>query len=181
MGFSTHLGPWLLGTVKDTTGTVAASGQVRNVGASIVAQTKKVVYNGVAFGAAKVDALFTIPAGSQILQFNIDTLVAFTGSTAANMTLGTAASAALFWASTDITAQGRQANTNAATVLSNWVGAATTASPNGAGIGVSDITIQASVTPTIANVTLGTVQYTILYVVADSTGLQYPVAPYSPN
>ena len=36
MGFATHLGPWLLGTVKDTTGTTA--GTVRNTGATIVAQ-----------------------------------------------------------------------------------------------------------------------------------------------
>jgi hypothetical protein len=36
MGFATHLGPWLLGTVKDTTGTTA--GTVRNTGASVVTQ-----------------------------------------------------------------------------------------------------------------------------------------------
>jgi hypothetical protein len=36
MGLATHLGPWLLGTVKNTTGTTA--GTVRNVGATIVAQ-----------------------------------------------------------------------------------------------------------------------------------------------
>lgn len=36
MGFATHLGPWLLGTVKDTTGTTA--GTVRNTGATMVTQ-----------------------------------------------------------------------------------------------------------------------------------------------
>jgi len=36
MGFATHLGPWLLGTVKDTTGTTA--GSVRNTGATQVTQ-----------------------------------------------------------------------------------------------------------------------------------------------
>ena len=36
MGFATHLGPWLLGTVKDTTGTTA--GTVRNTGATQVTQ-----------------------------------------------------------------------------------------------------------------------------------------------
>ena len=36
MGFATHLGPWLLGTVKDTTGTTA--GTVRNTGATQVSQ-----------------------------------------------------------------------------------------------------------------------------------------------
>jgi hypothetical protein len=36
MGFATHLGPWLLGTIKDTTGTTA--GTVRNTGATQVTQ-----------------------------------------------------------------------------------------------------------------------------------------------
>jgi len=37
MGFATHLGPWLLGTVKNTTGTTA--GTIRNMGATTVNQT----------------------------------------------------------------------------------------------------------------------------------------------
>ena len=37
MGFATHLGPWLLGTVKNTTGTTA--GSVQNMGGTVVAQT----------------------------------------------------------------------------------------------------------------------------------------------
>ena len=36
MGMASHLGPWLLGTVKNTTGTTA--GTVRNMGATVVAQ-----------------------------------------------------------------------------------------------------------------------------------------------
>jgi hypothetical protein len=103
-------------------------------------------------------------------------LVAFTGSTAANMTLGITGSTALYWASSDITAQGRLANTNAATKLANWCGAATTASPNGAGVGTTDVTVIATVRPTIADVTAGTVQYTIVYSVADSTGAQSPAS-----
>ena len=37
MGFATHLGPWLLGTVKNTTGTTA--GTVCNTGCTVVAQS----------------------------------------------------------------------------------------------------------------------------------------------
>ena len=40
MGFASHLGPWLLGTVKNTTGTTA--GTIRNMGATIVAQQANV-------------------------------------------------------------------------------------------------------------------------------------------
>ena len=177
MGFATHLGPWLLGTVKNTSG--ATAGLIRNTGSTNVSQTKKVAYAGSVFNVAATTTLFTIPAGSQIVSIFIDTLVAFTGSTAANMVIGTSGTTNLYWASSDITAQGRLANTNAATKLANWCGAATTASPNGAGVGASDVIIQAVLTPTVADVTAGTVQYTIVYAVANSDGSQVP--SYSQN
>ena len=174
MAFATHLGPWLLGTVKNTTGTTA--GTIQNTGATAVTQTKKVVYTGTVAAATATTTLFTIPAGSQITSIHIDTLVAFTGSTAANVVIGTAATTNLFWASSDITSQGRLANTNAASKLVNWAGATSTASPNGIGVGATDVIIQAALTPTVADVTAGTVQYTIVYSVADSTGVQSPPA-----
>jgi|TARA_R110000868_G_scaffold127456_1_gene335075 hypothetical protein len=174
MGFATHLGPWLLGTVKNTTGTTA--GTIQNTGSAVVTQTKKVVYTGSVAAAAVTTTLFTLPAGAQINNIHIDTLVAFTGSTAANVVIGTSGTTNLYWASSDITAQGRLANTNAASKLANWVGAATTASPNGAGIGATDVTVQAVLTPTVADVTAGTVQYTIVYTVADSNGTQSPAS-----
>jgi len=174
MGFATHLGPWLLGTVKNTTGTTA--GTIQNTGSTSVTQTKKVVYTGAVAAAAVTTTLFTLPAGAQITSIHIDTLVAFTGSTAANVVIGTSATTNLYWASSDITSQGRLANTNAASKLANWAGAATTASPNGAGIGATDVTVQAVLTPTVADVTAGTVQYTIVYTVADSNGTQSPAS-----
>lgn len=172
MGFATHLGPWLLGTVKNTTGTTA--GTIQNVGVTTVSQTKKIDYTGTTVAAPNTTILFTVPAGAQIVNIFIDTLVAFTGSTAANVVIGTSATTNLFWASSDITAQGRLANTNAATKLANWCGAATTASPNGAGVGSTDVIIQAVLSPTVATVTAGTVQFTIVYAVADSSGAQVP-------
>jgi len=174
MGFATHLGPWLLGTVKNTTGTTA--GTIQNTGATLVSQTKKVAYTGSVAAAAVTTALCTIPAGAQIVNIFIDTLVAFTGSTAANVVIGVTGTTNLYWASSDITAQGRLANTNAAAKLGNWAGAATTASPNGAGVGATDVTVNAVLTPTVADVTAGTVQYTIVYAVADSTGAQSPAS-----
>ena len=171
MGFATHLGPWLLGTVKNTTGTTV--GSIRNTGATLVSQTFKKDYTGQA-ASATTDTICVIPAGAQIVSIFIDTLVAFTGSTAANLTLGDGTTAALYWASTDITSQGRLANTNAASKLVNWAGAATTASPNGAGVGSTDVKVIATLTPTVAAVTAGTVQYTIVYAVANSDGSQVP-------
>lgn len=61
MGIATHLGPWLLGTVKNTTGTTA--GTVRNLGASTVCQVIPTVA-----GAA---VTLMLPAGAII--FEVDT------------------------------------------------------------------------------------------------------------
>jgi hypothetical protein len=174
MGFATHLGPWLLGTVKNTTGT--AVGTIRNVGPTMVSQTFKKSYTGSVFDTAYADTICVLPAGAQIHFIHIDTLVAFTGSTAANVTIGDATTAALYWASTNITSQGRAAISNASAKLGAWAGAATTASPNGAGVGATDVKVIATLTPTVADVTAGTVQYTIIYSVADSSGVQSPSA-----
>ena len=171
MGFATHLGPWLLGTVKNTTGTTV--GSIKNTGTTLVSQTLKKDYTGKA-ASATTDTICVLPAGAQIVSIFIDTLTAFTGSTAANLTIGDGTTAALYWASTDITSQGRLANTNAAAKLVNWAGAASTASPNGIGIGSTDVKVIATLTPTVAAVTAGTVQYTIVYAVANSDGSQTP-------
>ena len=171
MGFATHLGPWLLGTVRNTTGTTV--GTIENCGATVVSQTFKKDYTGQA-ASATTDTICVLPAGAQILEINIDTTVAFTGSTAANVSLGNGSTADLYWASTDVTTAGRAAISNAAAKLGAWCGATSTASPNGIGIGSVDIKIVATMTPTVAAVTAGTVQYTIVYVVADSNGAQFP-------
>ena len=75
MGFASHLGPWLLGTVKNTTGTTA--GTLRNMGATIVAQSVAVLYTDITAGTYA----FTIPAGSQILSASFNTTVAYATTT----------------------------------------------------------------------------------------------------
>ena len=173
MGFATHLGPWLLGTVKNTTGSTV--GTIENLGSTIVSQTFKKNYTGQA-ASATTDTLCVLPAGAQILDILVDTLVAFTGSTAANLTIGDGTTANLYWATSDITTQGRLAITNAASKLANWAGATSTASPSGIGIGATDVKVIATLTPTVAAVTAGTVQYTVMYVVANSNGAQFPAS-----
>lgn len=73
MSFASHLGPWLLGTVKNTTGTVA--GTIRNMGATEVAQMDTVVYNDAATTQAVV-----LPAGSIITGIQIVQTTKFTGT-----------------------------------------------------------------------------------------------------
>ena len=173
MGFATHLGPWLLGTVRNTTGTTV--GTIENCGATVCSQTFKKNYAGQA-ASATTDTICVLPAGAQILEINIDTTIAFTGSTAANVSIGNGTTADLYWAATDVTAVGRAAISNAAAKLGAWCGAASTASPSGIGIGPTDVRIVATMTPTVAAVTVGTVQYTIVYTVADSNGSQFPAS-----
>jgi hypothetical protein len=76
MGIATHLGPWVLGTVRSTTGTTV--GTIRNTGATIVAQTKDIV---LADGTATVTAM-SLPAGALVtsMQFIVPT-TAFTAGT----------------------------------------------------------------------------------------------------
>jgi hypothetical protein len=76
MGFATHLGPWLLGTVKDTTGTTA--GTVRNTGATVVTQQVTLVA-----GSA---VTLMIPAGSIIS--NVQSYMTTGAAGTPNVTVG---------------------------------------------------------------------------------------------
>jgi hypothetical protein len=75
MGFATHLGPWLLGTVKSTTGTT--SGTIDNTGCTIVAQNFTVSQTD--SGTITAGAL---PAGALITAVQLITpTTAFTSGT----------------------------------------------------------------------------------------------------
>jgi len=80
MGFATHLGPWLLGTVKNTTGSTA--GTIRNMGATTVSQSANVVF-GTLTGTA-----FVLPAGAQITDIKIVTTTVFSAATTAKLSIG---------------------------------------------------------------------------------------------
>jgi hypothetical protein len=84
MGFATHLGPWLLGTVKNTTGTTA--GTVRNLGATTVAQTIPVTF--ATFTNSLTGTIGSIPAGSLITGVQIITSTVFSSATTLKITIG---------------------------------------------------------------------------------------------
>ena len=154
MGFATHLGPWLLGTVKNTTGTT--SGTIRNLGATVVSQSKAILYTDIT--AATV--AFTIPAGSQILSATFNTTVAYATTTPTYalfsnaVAINTAANGSVF-TNTGIVNLLLGNNSAAAAVLCNNVG-----------------TSDAIITFTQANVTAtsGAGILTLTYVVKDSDG-----------
>ena len=168
MGFATHLGPWLLGTVKNTTGTTA--GSIRNTGAAIVAQT--VQLNMVGATSAAAITCFTLPAGAHVVEFIVDTITTLSGTvTAAVLTIGTSTTANLFYPSTTILTAGRQSPTLTTTQVAAYSGVSNAAAPNGIGIGPTDVIVVATPTFTTGSPsTAGIIQITCSYIVADSTG-----------
>ena len=85
MATATRLGPWLLGTVKDTTGTTA--GFIRNLGATIVLQNASYTTPAGVSTAAPYTGVATtvavLPAGSIIHAIIADVTTAFVGATLA--------------------------------------------------------------------------------------------------
>ena len=158
MGFASHLGPWLLGTVKNTTGTTA--GTLRNMGNTIVAQSVAVLYTDITAGTYA----FTIPAGSQILSASFNTTVAYATTTPTyalqvnGTAINTAANGSVF-TNTGIVNLLLGNNNAAAAVLC-------------ANVGTGD----AIITFTQANVTAtsGAGILTMTYVVRDSDGAANP-------
>jgi hypothetical protein len=80
MGFATHLGPWLLGTVKNTTGTTA--GTIRNTGCTDVSQSAVTTV-----ADTTATTLMAIPAGSRIILITVDITTAYAGTTGNTITI----------------------------------------------------------------------------------------------
>lgn len=147
MGFATHLGPWLLGTVKNTTGTTAATTQ--NTGCTVVSQSKNVVY-GTLTGNA-----IAIPAGSQIVDVKVVTTTVFSAATTCKLSIG----------GTDFTTTGTITDVGSVTLGAN----ATT--PGGwLNVGSSDTFITYTLAGTA--LTTGAATIVITYAVRGSNGAQ---------
>lgn len=153
MGFATHLGPWLLGTVKDTTGTTV--GTIRNTGATTVSQSV-----AVGTGSATANA-FVLPAGALI-----------TGAQLITTTLYGAGTIKLSIGATDIsntlTLPTTTPGTTALTLGAGGVAAAALI----ANVGSTD----AIVTYTLAGATTGAGTLVIEYVVRNSDGSSVPAS-----
>lgn len=153
MGFATHLGPWLLGTVKNTTGTTA--GTIRNTGATIVAQTDPLTAAQIAGLTGSIGA---IPAGSAITGVTFITTTLFASATTLKVTIG----GVDYAAAATITSAGVYPQTAAA-------GFASTA----ANVGSTDALVTFTATGTSVT---GAVTIIIAYVVRNSDGTDFPSA-----
>jgi len=160
MGFATHLGPWLLGTVKNTTGTTA--GTIQNTGTTVVTQTATTTVSDT---TAKTIAV--LPAGSQITNIFVDITTAYAGTTGNTITIQTSGGTALATvgsASTTPLAVGRAtttlSGTNIATILN---------------VGTTDLIVQV-IYACAGTASGGAAQVTIEYAVKDSSGNSSPPA-----
>lgn len=151
MGFATHLGPWLLGTVKSTTGTTA--GTIRNMGATVVAQEANVVF-GTLTGTA-----FVLPAGALVTDVIVVTTTVFSAATTAQLSIGGTA----FTTAGTVTSVGSTSLTANATTPGGWLN-----------VGSTD----AIVTYTLAGtaLTTGAATIVITYVVLASDGTNNPAS-----
>ena len=166
MGFSTFSGPIRAGTVRYTTGTTA--GTVDNTGCVVLAQSNSLDCTT----ASPATTTFTvgwIPAGSQILEFYLDTIVGFTftgGTTpAATLTIGDGTTANKYVTTATITSLGRVAATVVVANLAN--------------IGTSDVPLVVTVafTGSPTAVTAGTIRVSAQYVQKSSSGSEVPTNP----
>ena len=155
MGFATHLGPWLLGTVKNTTGTT--SGTVRNMGATVVAQTIPVTFN--TFTASLTGTLGAIPAGSLITGVQIITSADFSSATTLKITI----------AGTDVATASTITSTGfiSVTIASTFAALA-------ANVGSTDALI--TYTATGSSLTTGAATVVVQYVVRNPNGAANPSA-----
>lgn len=147
MGFATRLGPWLIGTVKNTTGTTA--GTVQNTGATIVAQNFNLTAAQV---AGLTGTMGFLPAGSLISSVRLLTTTLFASVTTLKVTI---AGVDVASAST-ITAAG-----------TIDVAPAATFTPTQANVGLTDAAMTFTSTGTSST---GAVTVVVTYIVRDSSG-----------
>ena len=162
MGFATHLGPWLLGTVKNTTGTTA--GTIRNMGATTVAQTFTAPTSAI-LASPTAQQMFVLPAGARIVRFNIEVSVALTGASNCGVTIGSSGTSNLYMASVNT-------GTSAVQVSPATIAAATSGTYTS--IGTSDAIIYGTFTAATADATAGSVTVTVEYIVRGSDGAANP-------
>ena len=160
MGFATHLGPWLLGTVKNTTGTTA--GTIRNMGATTVTQSFVTTVADTTATRA-----FVLPAGAQITNIYVDITTAYAGTTGNTITVQTAAGSSLAvvgGATTTPLAIGRATTTLTGAQVATFVN-----------VGTTDLIVNV-IYACAGTASGGAATVTIEYVVRDSDGSANPTA-----
>jgi len=158
MAFSSHLGPWLLGTVKDTTGVTA--GSIRNMGATEVTQTITLPFASI--NASLTGRAFVLPAGAMVTYFKYFVTSTFSAATTVKLTIG----ATDVTAATTVTGPANPANMTGATASD----AVTSLFNN---VGTSDAIVNYTATKA-ATLTTGSVTLQVTYTVRNFDGAANP-------
>lgn len=163
MSFATFSGPLRSGTQRYGAG--------ENTGLMTLSRTAYVNVSGVALTAAPVaQTLFTLPAGSKILNFVPEVLVTIAGNSVSQVgvTIGKSGSAAEYAASFNTgTAVARVTQATVDTAISGKVASLDN-------IGSVDVPVQATFTATTGNPTSGQIAITVIYQQRADNGAQAP-------
>jgi hypothetical protein len=149
MGFATHLGPWLLGTNRYTSGTTATT--TENMGCTVVSQSANVVFGTL------TGNLIAVPAGSQIVDVKVVTTTVFSAATTCVLDIGGTA----FTTTGTVTSVGSVALGANATTPGGWLN-----------VGSSDVFIAYTLAGTA--LTTGAATIIVTYAVRGSNGAQNP-------
>jgi hypothetical protein len=160
MAFASHLGPWLLGTVKNTTGTTA--GTIRNMGATQVTQSVTLPFASI--NASLTGTAFVLPAGAILHSLTWFTTDTFSGATTVKLSIGATdiVGATTVTGPANPTAMTGATASNAVTSL--W-----------ANVGATDAIITYTATKA-ATLTTGSVTLVVVYAVRNSDGSANPTS-----
>lgn len=125
-----------------------------NQGFAVLSQSTSITQNS----TTAVSSTLYIPAGSRIVDFNIDVLTAYNSATSATLTIGTAAAGTQYVGSIDAKTAGRAAITYTAAQLAAMNGVTTTG-----GAAATTAPVVVTVTP-VGATSAGYVVVTVLYV-----------------
>lgn len=151
MAFTTFSGPVRTGTVKDTTGTVP--GYIDNTGVVVLLQAAALP------ATAGTTTVAVLPAGSQIIDIQVDTTTVFNSAT--TLVIGDGTTANKFVTSTTITTAGRD-DTSATKQWLQFIN-----------IGTTDVAIVAT---TAGSAVTGAAWVTVTYAQKSSTGAENPIS-----
>ena len=148
MGATHFSGPVVSGTLQqgETDGP--------NQGFSVLSQSTSITQNS----TTAVSSTLYIPAGSRIVDFNIDVLTAYNSATSATLTIGTAAAGTQYVGSIDAKTAGRAAPTYTEAQLAAMNGVTTTGTA-----AATTAPVVVTVTP-VGATSAGYVVVTVLYV-----------------
>lgn len=161
MTFSTFSGPLRAGTVKEGVG--------ENTGLVQLARSATIGFAAMTTSPT-AQALFTLPAGSKILRFNVEVVTAISGGSVSNVgvTIGDSGTANKYVTTfnTGLTSvKVAQATIDAATVV---------AQTNN--LGTSDVTVLGTFTAAGGNPTAGSIVVTVEYMQRLDNGAQVPLS-----